>query len=390
MSERRLVMVPGPINFEPSVLREMAAEGLDHTSPEFVDAFAESLAMLRKIVNATNEYQPIVIAGSGTLAMEASTTNFLKKDSKVLVVSNGYFGDRFAELLSRYPVRVDVIKPDVLGGAVNPDKIIATVEKEGYDLVTLTHVDTSTAVLQPLREVGRALKDKDTLLVVDGVCSVGGEEINVVEDGIDVLFTGSQKALGVPPGLAILWLSPKALGRLERISNSLTPYYADLRKWVNVMKSYEDRKPLYFATPAVNLIVALRKSLELILKEGLDRRFARHKQLSEAFREGVKALRLQLLPKEENVAHTVTAVKLPSNIDSTSFVSSVRSMGVLIAKGLIKEVNYFRVGHMGSVNANDIIATVAAIERALYKHGYEFKFGEGLARTQDVLFKHGF
>jgi len=383
-------MVPGPINFEPSVLREMAVEGLDHTSSEFVDVFAESLAMLRKVVNATDGYQPIVIAGSGTLAMEASVTNFLKKDSKVLIVSNGYFGDRFAELLSRYPVHVDMIKPEVLGGAVSPEKIIAAVEKESYDLVTLTHVDTSTAVLQPIREVGKALRNKDTLLVVDGVCSVGGEEIHIVEDGIDVLFTGSQKALGVPPGLAILWLSPKALEKLKNVPNNLSPYYTDLRKWVDVMRSYESRKPSYFGTPAVNLIVALKKSLELILKEGLDRRFTRHRQISEAFREGVKALGLQLLPKEENVAHTVTAVKLPPNVDLTSFVSSVRGMGVLIARGLLKEVNYFRVGHMGSVNANDIIATVAAIERALYKHGYNFKLGDGLAKTQEVLFKYGF
>ncbi|AFL67122.1 pyridoxal-phosphate-dependent aminotransferase family protein [Desulfurococcus amylolyticus] len=390
MSERRLVMVPGPINYEPSVLRELAVSGLDHTSPEFVEIFADALGKLREIVYAGKEHQPVVIAGTGTLGMEASVTNFLTKGNRVLVVSNGYFGDRFKELLSRYPVKTDVLRPDTIGNGVEASRIIEVVEKEGYDLVTLTHVDTSTGVLQPIREVGKKLRNTGTILVVDGVCSVGGEEINLVEDGVDVLFTGSQKALGVPPGLAIIWLSPKALEKLKELKEPLSPYYMDLKKWVEVMRSYEEKKPVYFGTPAVNLVVALRKSLELILREGMENRVRRHMVLSEAFREAMKALGLGILASEKYTAHTITAVKLPSGIDAGLLVSFARSAGVAIARGLLKEVNYFRVGHMGPVNANDIIATIAVIERALYRQGYLSRLGDGLLRAQEVLARHGF
>ncbi|PNV77512.1 MAG: alanine--glyoxylate aminotransferase family protein [Thermoproteota archaeon] len=388
MDERRLVMVPGPINFDPRVLRELAVEGLDHTSADFVSSFAETLSMLRKVVNAGNEYQPVVIAGSGTLAMEASVTNFLEKEGRALVVSNGYFGDRFAELLSNYEVHVDVLRPDRIGRSVDASKVVEAASKGKYDLITLTHVDTSTGVLQSAKEIGRELRDEETIIVVDGVCSVGGEEIKMAEDGIDVLFTGSQKALGVPPGLAIMWLSPKALQKLKSIRRSISPYYMNLNRWISIMRSYEEKKPSYFGTPAVNLIVALRKSLELILEEGMEKRYLRHRMLSEAFREGMKALNLQLLADESSAAHTITAVKLPDVIPSSSLVDLVRSIGVLIAKGLIKDINYFRVGHMGTVNANDIVATVAAIERALAKLGYKMRFGDGVAGTQEVLHRY--
>jgi alanine-glyoxylate transaminase/serine-glyoxylate transaminase/serine-pyruvate transaminase len=390
LSERKLVMVPGPINFDPRVLRELAVEGLDHTSTEFVRSFAEALSMLRRIVNAKNEYQPVVIAGSGTLAMEVSVTNFLERGGRALVVSNGYFGDRFVELLSNYEVHVDLLRPDKIGSSVEASRVVEAVSKEDYNLVTLTHVDTSTAVLQSLPEIGNELRDKETILVVDGVCSVGGEEIDIVKDGVDVLFTGSQKALGVPPGLSLLWLSPKALQRLKDIRKSISPYYMSLNRWISIMRSYEEGKPAYFGTPAVNLIVALRKSLEIILEEGMEKRYLRHRILSEAFREGMKALNLQLLADESSAAHTITAVRLPDGIPSGSLVDLVRGMGVLIAKGLIKDINYFRVGHMGTVNANDIVATIAAIERALTKLGHRIRLGEGVAGAQEVLCKHGF
>jgi len=390
MSERTLLMIPGPTIFEPSVLRELSATTLSHTSKEFAKIFHEVLENLRKIVFVDEEYKPIVIAGSGTLAMEASTSNFIKENDKVLVVSNGYFGDRMMEILSKYPVKIDVLKAGDLGEIVEQNKILEKMDEEKYSLVIVTHVETSTGVRQELKAIGEELKKhNETLLIVDGVCSVAGEELHMKDWGIDVLLTGSQKALGVPPGLAIIWLSPKAIERLKETKSKYAPYYMELTRWINVMNSYGELKTSYFATPAVNLVMALNKSLKLILEEGMERRIKRHRILSKAFRKGVKAMNLKIMAKSEDyAASTVTAIYLPENIDLQQFLAEMNKRNVVVAGGLYPNIKYFRVGHMGPVNANDIIATISAIERSLNALGYKTTIGEGLREAQNQLI-HG-
>lgn len=386
-SERSLLMIPGPTIFEPSVLRELSITTLSHTSKEFIQIFHETLKNLRKIVFVNEEYKPIVLAGSGTLAMEISVANFIKGNDKVLVVSNGYFGDRMIEILSKYPVKVDVLKVEELGGVIKTSKILEEINKGNYSLVTVTHVDTSTGVRQELKELGEELKKHhETLLIVDGVCSVAGEELYMKDWGIDILFTGSQKALGVPPGLSIIWLSPKALERLKNTKSKYASYYMELTRWIKIMDSYEELKAAYFATPAVNLIIALNKSLKLILEEGIENRFKRHKILSRAFRKGIEAMRLKIMAKSEDcAASTVTAIYLPENIDLQQFLTEMSKRNIIVAGGLYPGIKYFRVGHMGSVNANDIIATISAIERGLNTLGYEITIGESLKEVQKQL-----
>ncbi|MEM2379679.1 MAG: aminotransferase class V-fold PLP-dependent enzyme, partial [Candidatus Methanomethylicia archaeon] len=229
-------------------------------------------------------------------------------------------------------------------------------------------------------------KHNETLLVVDGVCSVAGEEIYMKNWGIDVLFTGSQKAIGVPPGLAIIWLSPKALDRLKETKSKYSPYYMELTRWINIMNSYEELRASYFATPAVNLIVALNKSLKLILDEGMEARFKRHKILSKAFRKGIEAMNLKIMAKSEDyAASTITAIYLPQNINIQQFLNEMNKRNVIVAGGLYPNINYFRVGHMGSVNANDIVATVSAIERSLNTLGYKTIIGESIKEVQKQL-----
>jgi len=390
LNERSLLMIPGPTIFEPSVLRELSITTLSHTSKEFIQIFDETLKNLRKIVFVDENYKTVILAGSGTLAMETSTTNFIKNGDKVLVVSNGYFGDRMAELLSRYPVKVDVLKVEELGSRIETERILEKLDGEGYNLITVTHVDTSTGVKQELKNLGKEVKKhySETLLVVDGVCSVAGEELYMKDWGIDILFTGSQKALGVPPGLAIIWLSPKALEKLKETKSNYAPYYMDLNRWVKVMEAHEELKPSYFATPAVNLIMALNKSSKLILEEGMDNRFRRHKILSKAFRTGIRSIGLDIMAKNEDyAASTVTAIYLPQNIEVQQFLAEMQKRNVIVAGGLYPNIKYFRVGHMGPVNANDIIATIGAIERSLHKLGVPIELGKGLSEAQKILAK---
>ena len=202
--------------------------------------------------------------------------------------------------------------------------------------------------------------------------------------GIDVLFTGSQKALSTPVGLAVVWLSPKALSKLDE--PQLSAHYMDLSKWLRVMKSYEEGSPIYYATPAVNLVYALNMALQKILDYGLERWYKKHRIMAKAFRDSIRSIGLETMASEEVSASTVTAVYLPDNISSREFRREMSSRGVYVAGGILEGIRdrYFRVGHMGMMNLNDIIAILACIERSLKSLGYDVELGRALATFQRV------
>lgn len=377
-------MIPGPTEYEPNVLEILARPTLNHTSKEFISIFSQSLEMIRSIFAGTS-VMPFIVSGSGTLGMELATLNFMKKDSKVLIVNTGYFGDRFHELLSRFTDKVDVYKPP-LGYAANPKEIQENVESNSYDLVTVTHVDTSTGVRNDVKSIAGYFKNLDTVLVIDGVCSIGGEEFSM-DWGVDVAFTASQKALGVPPGLAVGAVNQKAMRVMER-SPPLS-YFSDLRKWKEIFDKTMKLEPSYFGTPAVNLICALHESLKSILDEGLENRFDRHKIVSKAFREALLTLGLKMIPVD-SCANTISTPYLPDGVDKGQFLKDSERYGAVFAGGLLPDIKdkYFRIGHMGSASSSEVIISVGAIERSLKRNGYEVKLGSALASSQEVLARH--
>jgi alanine-glyoxylate transaminase/serine-glyoxylate transaminase/serine-pyruvate transaminase len=220
------------------------------------------------------------------------------------------------------------------------------------------------------------------LIVVDGVCSVAGEELRMTEWGVDAALTASQKAIGVPPGLALVVAGPRAMETFRQRSSPVANYYADWTLWLPVMESYEARKPSYFGTPAVNLIWALNVSLGQILAEGMEARFARHRILGRACQAAVAALGLGQVPLEpEFAAHTMTAPRYPAGIGAADLLPSIAKAGAVLAGGLHPEIRaeYFRIGHMGAAKVGDVLATVGAIEQGLAHCGYEFEAGAGVA-----------
>ncbi|MGC9208672.1 MAG: pyridoxal-phosphate-dependent aminotransferase family protein [Nitrososphaeria archaeon] len=383
---KKILMIPGPVEYEHDVLAAMSRPTYAHTSREFTEIFQRALENTMKIFGA-KEGLPFVIAGSGTLAMEIATVNFIKRDSSVLVVSTGYFGDRFVDLLSRFAKKVDVYRTP-LGRPADPKEVYERASKGGYDLVTVTHVDTSTGVRNNVKEIANYFRDLDTILVVDGVCSIGGEEFSM-EWGADVAFTASQKALGTPPGLAVGVVGPKALKAMERVQ-PLT-FYSDLRKWRDILNSYMQGKAAYFATPAVNLIYALDASLNSILNEGLDNRVRRHEVVAESIRAAIRSLGLKMMPEEGAYANTISVQFLPEMVKQSSFLSDAERFGAVFAGGLVPEIKerYFRIGHMGSITASEVLIAVGAIERALKKNGYDVDLGKGIAAAEELLFKKG-
>jgi alanine-glyoxylate transaminase/serine-glyoxylate transaminase/serine-pyruvate transaminase len=385
MSERDLLMIPGPIQFDPAVLRALSAPTLSHVSPEFVEIFGQTLADVRKVF-LSDDGQPFVIAGSGTFALELAIANLVEPNDNVLVITTGVFGSRFAKCAGLHGGIVTELKSEI-GDTVSLDTIEAELKSKQYKLVTVTQVDTSTGVLADVRAVSALAAKYGALSLVDGVCATAGEEFRQSAWGIDACVTASQKAIGVPPGLAIAVFGPKAISAWENRKHPVRSYYADFGEWLPIMRAYESGKPAYFGTQAVNMTYALRESLKQILAEGMEARFARHEKIAAAFRASFRALGLKMIPvREEITAHTMSAVYFPAGVDA-SLVGKVKGEGVVLAGGLhpANRTQYFRIGHMGTCTAGDILTTVGAIERSLLSAGYKLNVGAGVAAAQKSL-----
>jgi len=387
MKGRTLLMIPGPIEFEPAVLQALAAPTTSHVSPDFIETFGRAIERMREIWCAPSG-QPFVLAGSGTLAMDTVGANLIEPGDRALVLTTGVFGDRFEDLLSRYGADVTVLRFP-LGDTVDFEQVDRAVAASGYKLITGTHVDTSTGVRIDAERFGALGREHDVLTVLDGVCSVAGEEIRQDGWGLDVVLTASQKAIGVPPGLALVVAGPRAIDAFRARRSPTANYYADWEKWLPIMRAYEERRPSYFGTPAVNLVAALDVSLGQILTEGIDRRFERHRRLGLACRAAIRALGLTQVPtSDDHAASTLTAPKYPEGVVGTDLLPRIREAGAILAGGLHPEIRseYFRIGHMGATNFGDLLATVGAIEAGLQACGHGFEAGCGVAAAQSILF----
>jgi len=389
MKDRQLLMIPGPIEFTPAVIRAMGMPTTSHVAPNFVEVFGTALERLREVFLAP-EAQPFVVAGSGTLAMDMAAANLIEPGDAALVVNTGVFGDRFGEILQRYGAEVTHVRAPVLGDVAPLDAVQAALEApqtssgQGYKLMTITQVDTSTAVAADVKALAEIGREHGALVVVDGVCSIAGEELRQQAWGVDLALTASQKAIGVPPGLALVMAGPRAMKAFRERKSPVVSYYADWTKWLPIMEAYEAREKSYFGTPPVNLIWALNVSLEEILKEGMDARFERHQWVSRSVKAAVAALGMAQVPASAEVAaNTLTAPYFPEEVDR-SVLARIKEAGVILAGGLHPEIKprYFRIGHMGAVSRSDVMATVGAIEQGLAEAGYAFEPGAGLTAAQ--------
>lgn len=386
MKDRKLLMIPGPIEFTPEVFRAMGMVTTSHVAPNFIEVFAQALERLRDVFLAPNG-QPFVVAGSGTLAMDMAAANLIEPGDPALVVNTGYFGDRFGDILERYGAEVTHVRAPAIGDAPPLEEVEETLQSGDYELMTVTHVDTSTAVAADVEALAALGREYGALVVVDGVCSVAGEELRQEEWGVDLTLTASQKAIGVPPGLALVVAGPRAMEAFRDRAAPVGNYYADWNKWLPVMQAYEAGEPSYFGTPPVNLIWALDVSLGQILDEGMEARFERHRRMSEAVKAAITALGMQQVPvSADRTATTLTAPYFPEGVDR-EVLGHIKQAGVILAGGLHPEIKarYFRIGHMGVVTGSDVLATIGAIEKGLAQAGYEFEAGVGLAAAQDVL-----
>jgi alanine-glyoxylate transaminase/serine-glyoxylate transaminase/serine-pyruvate transaminase len=379
MSERDLLMIPGPTNVDPMVLRSMARGTLSHVSSGFVNIMKDVIGNLGKIFQTSGVVLPI--AGSGTLGAEIALANVLEPGDRVLAISGGYFGDRLAEVAVTLGATVD--KMDVRWGSVaDPHQVQTKLSSNPYKALLAVHVDTSTGALNPARELAAAAKSNGALFVLDAVCSIGGVELPMDAWGIDVCFTGSQKALAVPPGLAIVAFNQHAMKIRQNRRTPIRTYYGDIQRWIPVLNDPAS----YFATPAVNMIYALHQSCQMILTEGLQARYDRHAKFASAYRAAMRSIGLQLLCQDGESANTMTVTHYPNGVQDAQFRNTMAENGVVIAGGLGPlKGKTFRVGHMGNINKNDLLATVSAIESTLTFQKFKFNEGAGVAAANRVL-----
>lgn len=378
---KKLLMIPGPTPVVNSIRAEMARETIAFGDPAFVRDYKWVIDTLREMFSCDGK--AFVFAGTGTLAMETAVANSLKAGDAALLVSNGFFGDRFIDICRRKGIELDIVQAE-WGQTVTPEAIRSKLAEKPYRALIATQVDTSTGVLAPIQEIGAVAKDfEDLLFIVDGVCSVGAEAVDMKECGIDVLFTGSQKAFGVSPGLAMLWANERALARRQSLG-TIPEYYCDYELWIPIM----DDPSKYFATPAVNLVWALAESVRIMQEEGLTARYDRHKKTAQAMRKGFEALGFALLADPSVRAHTLSNLLYPEGVEDVPFRTMLAEEGVQAAGGVGQYAGrMLRIGHMGNIDHVECVATLAALERALRRSGVDVAYGVGVAAYQEAMEK---
>ncbi len=371
MAVRPLLMIPGPIEVSPEVIEAFSGPPPGHVSPPVIEAFGSSLEMMRDVWCADDAAQPFVVAGSGTTAMDMAAYNLIEPGEVALVINTGYFGDRAAEMLRRRGAVVHEVVSE-LGDIPTADEIESAVTQHNPTLVWAPHVDTSTGARVDAKVICDIANRYDALTVFDGICATAAEEFRMADWGADVYLTASQKAIGLPPGLALLVASKRAMAKRESL-NTPPPMSVDFHQWLPIMTAYEERRPSYFSTPATSLIMALSVSLKQTLDHGMDAIFARHETVASAFRNAFQEMGLEMLPAKGVEANTLSAVKYPAGVDA-SMTKEVAKRGAIIAGGLHPKLKttYFRVGHMGySVFQNDwLLRTLVAVQGGLEVCGH--------------------
>lgn len=372
MSTKKMVMIPGPTPVVESIREQMGREIQAFGDPRFVKDYKKLIDDLGALLNCSGQAFPL--AGTGTLAMEMAISNTTKRGDNVLIISHGYFGDRFIEICERKGLNVDVMQAE-WGQIIPVAEIEAKLASKKYAAMTVSHVDTATGVCAPIAEIGEMMKKfPETIYIVDGVAATVGEFEDVDGMNIDILFTGSQKAFGVCPGMFVLWASQKALARREELG-TIPEYYVDFKKWLPIMAD----PGKYFATPAVNLVWAMAESVRIINEEGYQNRYERHRKNARAMQAALETMGFKVLADPEHRAVTLSNLVYPEGLVDGTFRSTLYDEGITVAGGLGPYAGkMFRLGHMGNIDINDEVACLGVIERALIRCGVAVEPGKAI------------
>lgn len=376
--KKKFLLTPGPTPVPESILLKMASPIIHHRTSQFKEIFKEVNAGLKYLFQTTSDVY--TLASSGTGAMEAACVNLVGPGEKALVINSGKFGERFANILKAYGAVVELINVEY-GDIVDPSKIKEALDKDkSIKAVFTTLCETSTGIVTDIEEIAKITAKYNAVLVVDAVSGLGACRMEMDKWGIDVVVSGSQKGLMLPPGLAFISMSPKAWKVAEATKGP--KFFFDLAKYRKSLA--KDDVPF---TPAVSLVIGLNEALKMIKEQGIENVWACHDRLAMAVRSAVAALGLKLFAKTP--ANMVTAVCVPDGIDGQMIVKIMRDeYGVSIAGGQDNmKGKIIRIAHLGYMTDFDMIVGISALEMALKKLGYNFELGAGVRACEKEFMK---
>jgi len=373
---KEYLLAPGPTQVPPEVLLEMAKPVAHHRTASYRKLHEEVLQDLKTVFRTKSDVY--ICCASGTGAMESAVANVVGPGDKALVVQGGKFGERWAKMCTAFGAKPTIIDVE-WGKAVAPEAIRKVLKADPDIAAVYTQLcETSTGVVNNLKAIGSIVKETNALLVCDGISAVGAIPMETDDWGVDMLIVGSQKALMLPPGLSFITVSPKAWKRVD--ARKLPVFYFDLKLARKNIVTFDNPW-----TPAVTLIFGLKKSLELIKSRGMEQIWKDHARLAAATRAGAKAIGLEIYASAPS--DSVTAIKLPANIDGEALVKKMRlEHGITIAGGQDQlKGKICRISHMGYVGDYDVVIAIASLEMVLAQMGYKFQLGAGVGAAEKVL-----
>jgi aspartate aminotransferase-like enzyme len=394
MEKRRILMTPGPTEISERVIRAMVRPSIYHIDPEFnLGVLEETFELLKRIFQTRNEV--VAVPGSGRVALEASIVSAIDEGDKVLCVEAGAFGPWMTEMVRRVggiavPFQVEWGKP------IDLSKLEEVISKGDFKALTIVHNETSTGAMYPIDKIGEIAKKYDLLYFVDTVSSLGGVDVRTDEWNIDFNMTASHKCLGAPIGLSIISISNKGWAKMENRKKPAASFSFDLLKWKKWWIPKERGGEVVFGwrrqpiTMPVHLVYALKEAASIIIEEGLEKRFNRHKVASIALREAIRAIGLKIVADEDVASYTVTGIFMPNGLSESQVRRyMLENYGVMLAGGLGQlSGKIIRIGHMAMTASPEyIIPTIAALEDALSRTRYKFRRGVGLEKAEEMFEK---
>ncbi len=378
----RILMGPGPSDISPRVLSAMAAPTVGHLDPYFLRIMDETQTMLRQVFRTDNALT-MSVSGTGSAGMEACVVNLVEPGDRVVVCVNGVFGGRMSDVATRCGAEVTTIERP-FGEVFTPEEIEDVVKRVSPKAVGIVHAETSTGALQPLEDVSRIVHDAGALLLTDCVTSLGGCPVEIDDWQIDAAYSGTQKCLSCPPGLAPVTFSPRAVAAIEQRTHKVASWYLDITM---VRNYWSDQSRAYHHTAPINMNYGLHEALRIVLEEGLEARHARHRQNHLALRAGLEAMGVEFAVAAAHRLPMLNAVRIPERVDDKAVRSQLLTdYGIEIGGGLGPLAGKtWRIGLMGEASTRrNVILFLTALEACLKSQGHISPAGAGVAAANEA------
>lgn len=377
----RLLLGPGPSNAHPRVLRAMAAPLVGHLDPEFLQIMNRTQEMMRQVFRTQNQLT-FPVSGTGSAGMETCVVNLIEPGDPMIVCVNGVFGQRMVDVARRAGANVTVLERP-WGEVFDINQIADELRKIRPRVLGIVHAETSTGAWQPVAELGAICRQTDTLLLVDTVTSLAGVPVEVDQWGIDAVYSGTQKCLSCPPGLAPVSFGSRAVGVINRRKTKVQSWYLDM----SMVQRYWGEERFYHHTAPISMIYALHESLRLILEEGLEARWARHQLNHRALKVGLAAMTITYAAVEGHQLPTLNAVRIPDGVDDLTVRKQLLSeFGIEIGGGLGDfKGKVWRIGLMGhNSHPNSVLLFLSALEQCLMRQGVRVNAGAGVHAANQI------